>query len=483
MSKPVYLALVFGLLLIHLGMSACVPPAADELYYWCWAKEPQWSYYDHPPLTAYLIWASTSVFGDNLFAIRLPACLCMFTTLLLLSRLVRPLWPLTLLLATPLCFFGGILITPDAPLMCIWTAYLVWLVHLHTRLSDSDDGRTWRTWVAGGVLLGLGIMSKYTMGLAGATVALSLFTIRPWNKWFAGFLLHGAVAFVVSLPILLYNIQRDFEPLLFQWQHTMETEVTTIRYLPDYIGGQILFLGWLPFALTPWLIYRWRSLNADPRLRACLWLFLAPFLFFLYKATRDRVELNWPVACYIAFFPLAAYWFDQMRDRTVLRWFGASAFLIPIFATCALTWHLISPLDVIPPAADRVHLHSSWCSLSRDVSSAVHRLDPEAPVFTLVYQDASYLRFHHVRAEQLAGADRPSHFTQRPVLPEQQTRFFLLAKSVTSFAGFAPPTVVGEFPLSTRGQIVCKYLLVRYEKPGSQPAGADPLLARSSTLP
>lgn len=468
MSKPGYLALALGLLLVQLGLSVYAPPTADELYYWCWAKELQWSYYDHPPMTAYLIWVSTAVFGDNLLAIRLPACLCTFTMLLLLSRLVRPMWPLALFLATPLCFFGGILITPDAPLICFWTAYLVWLVHLHERLCGDNDGPNWQTWTAGGVLLGLGILSKYTMGLAGATAALSLLTIRPWRRWFPGFLMHGAVAFVVTLPILLYNIQRDFEPLLYQWRHTMQAEDPTLRYLPEYVGGQILLLGWLPFTLTPWLIYRWRSLNADPRLRVCLWMFLTPFLFFLYKAGRDRVELNWPVACYLAFLPLAAFWFEQVRSRPAWCWVSASSFAAPILATLVIAWHLISPLGMLPPENDRLHRQAAYCSLSRAVASAVGRLDTEIPVYTRTYQDTAYLRFYNVRAEQLPGASRPSHFTQRAAQPTLPPRFFLLSHHAPSFPGFAPPEVLGEFPLVTRGQSFSSYLLVRYEKLGSQ---------------
>src|SRR5262249_24188378 len=118
MSKSVYVTAACGLLLAQLGLSVLLPPMPDELYYWCWAKEPQLSYYDHPPLTAYLIGVSTYVFGDNLFAIRLPACLCMFGVLLLMARLTEPLWPLAFLLLTPLCLYGGILMTPDAPLVC-----------------------------------------------------------------------------------------------------------------------------------------------------------------------------------------------------------------------------------------------------------------------------------------------------------------------------------------------------------------------------
>ncbi|MBI1832563.1 MAG: glycosyltransferase family 39 protein [Planctomycetes bacterium] len=467
MSKPVYLTAALGLLLVQLALAAYAPPMADELYYWCWAKEPQVSYYDHPPLTAYLIWASTSILGDTLFAIRLPACLCMFAVVLLMGKLTRPLWPVALLLATPLCVFGGILMTPDAPLVCLWTAYLVWLADLHMRLDADDIGADWRTWTLGGVLLGLGILSKYTMGLAGGTAALSLLMSRPWRQWVAGFALHGLVAFVVSSPILLYNIQCDFAPLRYQWEHTMEVEAATIRHLPEYVGGQILVMGWLPFTLTPWLIWHWRSLSADPRLRACLWMFLAPFLFFLYKAARDRVELNWPVPCYLAFCPLAAHWLEQMSGRPVMKWLGIAAYAIPTVASAVLIWHLVFPLEILPPIKDRLHTGSGWCSLAHDIDTAIRELDPDAPVFTPTYQNTSYLRFCHVNAHQMPGLSRPSHFTRTPLRLEEQTHFYFVDHHAPNFPGFAPPQVLGTFPLMTRGQSISEYLLVRYERVSS----------------
>jgi 4-amino-4-deoxy-L-arabinose transferase-like glycosyltransferase len=60
---------------VLLGLAALVPPFDDELYYWCWSRDLQLSYYDHPPMVAYLIRLSTELFGDTILAIRLPGVL------------------------------------------------------------------------------------------------------------------------------------------------------------------------------------------------------------------------------------------------------------------------------------------------------------------------------------------------------------------------------------------------------------------------
>ena len=464
MSKRTFVILVFGLLVLQLVLASWAPPAADELYYWCWSKDLQLSYYDHGPLTAYVIRLSTLVFGDTVFAMRLPACLCICAMLLMLARLTRPITPLGWVLLTPPCFVFAVVITPDAPLQLFWTAYLVWLAGLHESLT-TEMGASWSRWLTGGLLLGLGILSKYTMGLAGISAALSLIGVRPWRKWFFGFLAHGAVAAAVSSPILLYNLQEHFAPLYFQWQHVVVGETPTIRYLPEFIGGQILAVGILPLALTPWLIRRRQTLSADPRLRACLYFFLVPYLFFLFKAARGRLEINWPIMAYSAFWPLASYWFEQMRSRTVVRRLGYATFAVPIGASLALIWHLLSPFSFVPPPKDILTRYGSYYSLSQQVGRTVTKLGADHPVFAPNLQLTSYLRFQHLCAEQIPGLLRDSHFTQRRFSWDEQNSIFVLYEGVLPnqyFPGFAFSEVVGQFPLISRGQELTRFTLSRY---------------------
>jgi 4-amino-4-deoxy-L-arabinose transferase-like glycosyltransferase len=462
--------LVLGVLLLQLGLAAWVPPTADELYYWCWSRDLQLSYFDHAPLTAYLIRLSTMLFGDNAVALRLPACLCMFAELLLLGRLVRPLSIMGWVLLTPPCCLAGILITPDAPLLCFWTAYVVWLTALHQRLAADDRPTISRwVWIGGGILLGLGILSKYTMVFAGAAGGLSLLAVQPWRKWRAGFVAHGVVAAVLASPIVLFNLQWDFAPLRFQWRHGMSTHSANMLYPLEFIGGQVMGVGWLPFGLAPWLIWNWRRLSLQPRLSACLYLFLVPFVFFLYKSTRGHMEVNWAVVCYVAFWPLAANWFEEMRSRKVLRVLAHSSFLLPVGVTLFLACHFVSPLPLVPPRNDRLTRFASWYTMSQQISASIQQVEPQTPVFAATYQITAYLRYQHIQVNQIAGASRPSHFTQRTPPLEEQDRFLLVTDGPLAaelVRGFSVPEVVAEFPVLTRGQETERFLLLRYVKKG-----------------
>src|SRR5579883_2982913 len=67
--------LLAGLTLVRLVMLATVRLANGEAYYAMWARFPSWSYYDHPPLVAWMTWLMTRA-SPSAFAVRLGPVLC-----------------------------------------------------------------------------------------------------------------------------------------------------------------------------------------------------------------------------------------------------------------------------------------------------------------------------------------------------------------------------------------------------------------------
>ena len=68
-----------GTALLRLLFIGKVGLTVDEAHYWTYTKFLSLSYYDHPPLTAYIIKLSAWVFGNTEFAVRFPAVLIFFT--------------------------------------------------------------------------------------------------------------------------------------------------------------------------------------------------------------------------------------------------------------------------------------------------------------------------------------------------------------------------------------------------------------------
>jgi len=62
--------------LAYLVRDCPIDLSGDEAHYWDWSRHLDWSYYSKGPLVAYIIRASCAVFGDVMWAVRLPAVLC-----------------------------------------------------------------------------------------------------------------------------------------------------------------------------------------------------------------------------------------------------------------------------------------------------------------------------------------------------------------------------------------------------------------------
>ncbi len=64
-------ALCVAKLVFHLATHRGYGIFRDELYYLACAAHPDWGYVDHPPLSIWLLWLQTALFGDSLLALRL----------------------------------------------------------------------------------------------------------------------------------------------------------------------------------------------------------------------------------------------------------------------------------------------------------------------------------------------------------------------------------------------------------------------------
>ena len=130
----------------------------DEAYYWLWSRRLATSYYDHPPIVAYLIRLGTSLFGDTVAGVPSMAILAIIATSALLYMLAvilfgeQRLGLMSVLWfnVTPHAGLFSVIMFPDTPAILFWVltcvaAALVW---------RSRDGRWWYLLgIAAGLLL------------------------------------------------------------------------------------------------------------------------------------------------------------------------------------------------------------------------------------------------------------------------------------------------------------------------------------------
>jgi hypothetical protein len=340
--------LILGSAALHLAYLAdncSLDLAPDEAHYWDWSRPEHldWSYYSKGPLIAYLIRGGCAVAGSwsvehtgNLaLAIRLPAVVCgslLLVSLYLLTVQVYRCEELALAvvglaLTLPLIAVGSSIMTIDAPYTCCWG----WALVLGHRAIFR--GSTW-AWPLLGLLLGLGMLAKYTMIVWLPSAALFLLTTPEHRRllWSRGFCLMLAVAGFCCLPILIWNAQHDWVTFrhvlgLSGLQDVIQpSEEPPIYWLGPlrYLGGQcaLLLVYWFIVWVAAMIAHR-PGRESDEGVRYLWWLSAPMFLLFLaFSPKTGGGEMNWPVTAYLSGLVLSAAWLTRQFDDP-RRWYRA----------------------------------------------------------------------------------------------------------------------------------------------------------------
>ena len=461
----------------HLALSAYIPPSPDELYYWSWSQHLQWSYFDHPPMIAWLVALSTSIFGNNIVGIRLVGIALTFAILLILGTVIRGRQMRLVLLFTPTAMFASVITTPDVPLLFFWLTYIVWANSINQRFQDWNLDPVarvyhkmpvpWGQWAAGGAILGLGILSKYTMFLAIPIILVLLSSNYRWRAWLSGFSLHLGIAAIFALPILIYNIQHDFLPLSFQWHHSVTGTGFSFSNLMWFFGEQSLLSSPLPILLLPWILTHRSRFRNVPYWQTCLWFFALPFVLFSIMASRARLEGNWALVSYLAFWPLVQTYFDHTSFRVVaknLYLFSMAALVI--VDVVILIYCFSSNPAFVSPEKDRLNQMRSYYELSKTIAKETRALTTTQPLYLPTYQWTAYMRYQHILSEQIIPTGRLSHFTlQHPEPVCSNSHALVLQNSPyrePAMKCFLHQRPIKEFPLMVRGKLIGTMQIMEY---------------------
>jgi 4-amino-4-deoxy-L-arabinose transferase-like glycosyltransferase len=153
----------------------------DELYFRMLAAHPAWGYVDEPPMTPMLVRGSMAVFGDSLWALRVPAILCTVATVVVVAVTCRELGGRAfaqVIAATGVglsfLLVGGHLMLTASPDMVIWT--LAILFALRAILREQE-----RYWIYLGITVGVGLYNKQLvlLLLIGLGAGLLEITVGP----------------------------------------------------------------------------------------------------------------------------------------------------------------------------------------------------------------------------------------------------------------------------------------------------------------
>ncbi len=424
-SLPRNLVLVLlGLAGINLLQASFTELIYDEAYYWYYAQQPAWGYFDHPPMVAWMIAAGGWIFPGEA-GVRLISCLLGAGTLYLLWLLVdRPgkegYLPQLLVwfLSIPLLHAYGFLSLPDTPLL-FFAALFFW--EYKRFLESPGAGRA----VALGLVMAALMYSKYHAALIILFVLFSnLPLLRSPFAWLA-----LIVSLLAYAPHLAWLYGQDFVSVRY---HLFERPNQPYQFW-KFTGGYLVNLVVLFGLCFPWVYRCLLQFRASDRFgRALKFTAWGILIFFLISSFQRRVQTQWLIAACI---PLAVLVGNRMvQDEKLRRWIWRASLAnlaVLLFLRLGLMYEPLFPVRY------ESHGNKAWVGNLQELAGG-------APVvFENSYRQASMYRFY---------SGQPSFSLNNVMYRKNQYSIDGSEARVQGKRIFHIPVVNTETPYAYRGQ-------------------------------
>jgi len=355
--------LVFKLIYLY---NLPLPLSIDESYYWDWSRSLDWGYYSKPPMVAWMIKASTLFFGTSEWAVRLPALLCNWLTLLLSYLLAKKelgeeagRWLLASLLFTPILVVYSTVMTIDPPLLLFWVASLCVAVNYVKRPN-------FKTAALMGLFTGLGLLTKQTM----IAFPVLLFVLLLFEKKLniKSFLIYLGVSALIYFPNVWWNFSHQ-EVMLKHTEEHFTRIALSFKSLGSFLGENLgvytpagvlglLFCGFLYAG-------KYKNFPLDLRKISFFFGFLA-FLGFLCLSYFIKLNTNWILPFMFTGFFL---WIPCLLKTPFRKFFLKLNLLISI-VLCLLLYLLPYTPQLFPVKLQGlIKKFQGWDEVGREVSA------------------------------------------------------------------------------------------------------------------
>ncbi len=293
-SKAFYYSMLGFWFVINLLQSRFTELLHDEAYYYIYALDLAWGYYDHPPMIALLIKMGT-LFFDNELGVRLFISIMSVATIVLIVKMARVknyLLFFALLFSIFIIHAGGFIAVPDIPLIFFTTLFLYFY-------KNYIERNRWIDVILVSLAIAAALYSKYL----GLLVVVFTFVSNPQllrRKTFWAIVLLSALAMV---PHLVWQINHDYTTLYFHLVERSRNTYFAWMHIVNYLLGQIALLN--PLVAFFFLYFAFSLPAKDLFAKALKYNVYGILIFGLLLSFFGPVEANWTVAAYIPIIILA----------------------------------------------------------------------------------------------------------------------------------------------------------------------------------
>ena len=276
-----------ALTLLHVAVNGRYGFHRDELLSLDNARHLAWGYVVYPPLTPFLarieLFFGASVRGYRIFAAGTQGLAFVFTGLMAREMGGRR-W--AQIVAASAVAISGFSLFNGGFLSYTTFDYLWWILaaYFAVRLLRTQDAR-W--WLAIGAAIGLGLMTRYTIGLlilgipGGLILTRGRRQFRSW--WFWG---GAALTVAICLPNFLWQAHHHF--IWLQWFHSIHARDLRQGRAENFLLNQ-LWITTSPASVPFWVTGLWflfRKAEGKPY-RLLGWMYVIPLLVLLAARGRD----------------------------------------------------------------------------------------------------------------------------------------------------------------------------------------------------
>jgi 4-amino-4-deoxy-L-arabinose transferase-like glycosyltransferase len=335
----------------------------DELYYMAAAQHLSAGYVEFPPFVALVAGFSRTVLGPSVLAIRLLPALAGAIMILLTADLVAQLGGglLAQVLAavsialSPIFLGSSGVLTMD-PFDQLWWTLVAWVL---VRLIKQNQARLW---LAFGLVVGIGLLTKLTIAYFVIALMLGLLLSNQrsllFNRWLV---VAGALALAILSPYLIWQASHGF-PVLEYTQSYFSGK--TYQATPaEYLSQQVVTQN--PVALPLWLagLYFLFFTVAGRPYRAFGWAYLFLFVFFMIQ----KAKFYWLSPGYPMLFASGSYVFELLSTST--RAAGRLQWLSPVYLLIVALSGLFFVPFAIPILAPQSYIKLAAASGATEVKT------------------------------------------------------------------------------------------------------------------
>ncbi len=372
------MVLLAAVLVLNLVQASITELIYDEAYYWYYAQDLAWGYFDHPPMVAFMVRLGSLFFSGEL-GVRLISTLLSVGTYMLLWLLIdhpekKKYVPHFFLLVFSFTLMNayGFLTLPDTPLL-FFTALFLWLYKQFLKKPVLG------TSLLLGVVMACLMYSKYHAVLVILFVLASNLRLI-FNKWAW---LAVLVALACYLPHFLWLYQNDFVSISFHLYERPNQAYSFGEFTLGYFLNLIVIIGLLFYwVYAAFFKFRHRDLFT----KALVYLVYGVLIFFFISSFNRRVQAQWAIVITIPLVPIAfEYLLEHAKGRKWMYRLGLLSVLLLLYARAWLVYHPLFPMIY------ETHGNKQWVS-------ELHGLAGDLPVvFENSYRLAPKYEFYSGR--------------------------------------------------------------------------------------